>query len=178
MGMVLSMAVLKIRTAFIHLGFILYNQPGWSLGARFRQADVLGPHFFDECKDLADAFDFVHTANVVHLYDEAHQESFLRALAFLVKPGGMIWGRQVGLEEDESRSHYRQPEGKGVRFTVNGFRQLWSRATNWDTAQAQFEAILTPYDELRSPQANKRFSMQWSIRAPVHKTEGKILNLE
>lgn len=89
------------------------------MGARFRQVDVLAPHFFDKCRDLGDAFDFVHTANVIHLYDKAHQESFLRALAFLVKPGGVIWGRQVGIDEDESMSRYRQLEGKGVRFIVN-----------------------------------------------------------
>ena len=116
MGMVLFGAVLKVIKAFIQLGFVLYNQLGWSLGARFRQADVLGLHFFDKCSDLANAFDFVHTANVIHLYDEAHQESFLRALAFLVKPSGMIWGRQVGIDEDESMSGYRHPDGKGVRF--------------------------------------------------------------
>ncbi|KAL9126119.1 MAG: hypothetical protein Q9217_004780 [Psora testacea] len=159
-------------------GFVLYNQPGWALGPRFRQADVLEPHFFDKCSDLANAFDFVHTANVIHLYDEAHQEAFLRALAFLAKPGGMIWGRQVGINEDHCMSRYRQPEGKGVRFTVNQFRQLWSRATGWDTAQAQFEATLTPYEELRSPRADKRFSMQWSIRAPADKTRWKILDLD
>ena len=148
------------------------------MGVRFRQADVLSPHFFDKCSDLRDAFDFVHTANVIHLYDEAHQESFLRALAFLVKPGGVIWGRQVGIDEDESMSRYRQPEGKGVRFTVNQFRQLWSQATGWDTAQAQFEAMLTSYDELRTPRVDKRFSMQWIIRAPVDKTSGNFLDLD
>ena len=174
--MILIVVILKLQ-GFIELGFVLYNQPGWSLGARFRQADVLEPHFFDKRNDLADAFDFVHTANVIHLYDEAHQETFLRALAFLVKPGGIIWGRQVGIDEDESMSRYRQPEGKGVRFTVNQFRQLWFRATGWDTAQAQFEAMLTPYDELRSSRADKRFSMHWSLRAPVDKTMCKIVYL-
>ena len=149
---------------------------GWALGARFRQADVLGPHFFDKCSDLGDAFDFFHTANVIHLYDEAHQESFLRALAFMVKPGGIICGRQVGIDEDESMSRYQPPEGKAVRFTVNQFRQLWSRATGWDTAQAQFEAMLTSYDELWTPLANKRFSIQWSIRAQLDKTRGKFLD--
>ncbi len=85
--------------------------------------------FFDECSDLGDAFDFVHTANVIHLYDEAHQKLFLRALAFLVKPDGIVWGRQIGIDKDKSMSRYQQPEGKAVRFTVNQFRQLWPRAT-------------------------------------------------
>ena len=148
------------------------------LGARFCQADVLAPHFFDKCSDLGNAFDFVYTVNVIHLYDEAHQESFLRALAFLVKPGGVIWGRQVGINENESMTRYQQPEGKGDYFTVNQFRQLWSRAMGWDTAQAQFEAMLTSYDKLRNPRADKRFSMQWIIRAQVDKTRVKFLDLD
>ena len=149
---------------------------GWPLGARFRQADVLGPDFFEKCSNLGDAFDFFQMANVIHLYDEAHQEWSFLALTFLVKPGGIIWGRQVGIDEDEYMSRYQQPERKAVRFTVNQFRQLWSRATGWDTAQAQFEAMLTSYDELWTPLANKRFSIQWSIRAQLDKTRGKFLD--
>ncbi len=66
--------------------------------------------------------------------------------------------------------------GKAVRFYVNQFRQLWSRATGWDTAQAQFEAMLTSYDELRTPRADKRFSIQWSIRTLLDKIRGKFLD--
>lgn len=73
------------------------------------------------------------------------QESVLRkSLAWIVKEvrsslgngsnRGDIGGRQVGIEEDDSIGRYRQPEGKGVRFTVNQLRQLWSRAMGWDTA--------------------------------------------
>ena len=75
---------------FIQLGFSLYNQVQYSFGARFRKADVLDPRFYDNCIDLAGRFDFVHTANVIHRYDEAQQEVFLRAFGFLVKPGGLI----------------------------------------------------------------------------------------
>lgn len=119
------------------MGFSLYNQAESSFGVRFRKADVLDPHFYDNSSDLACRFDFVHTANVIHLYDEAQQEVFLRALAFLVKPGGLIWGRQVGIDEGSTNQH-RHPEGKGARFTVNQFRQLWLAATGWNGTSAQF----------------------------------------
>jgi len=162
---------------FMQLGFSLYNQAPNGFGAQFREADVLHPRFFEECSDLAGRFDFVHTANVIHLYDEAQQEAFLRALSFLVKPGGLIWGRQVGIVED-STHQYRQPEGKGARFTVNQFRLLWLAATGWNSALTHFEAILVPYDELRSPRADKRLSMQWSVRAPERTPKSRIVELD
>jgi len=161
----------------MQLGFSLYNQARYDFGAQFREADVLHPRFFEECSDLAGRFDFVHTANVIHLYDEAQQEAFLRTLSFLVKPGGLIWGRQVGIDED-STDQYQQPEGKGARFTVNEFRLLWLTATGWDSALTYFKAILVPYDELRSPRADKRLSMQWSVRAPVLTPMGRMVELD
>ena len=164
---------------FVHLGFSLYNQARYGFGVQFREANVLGPQFYEKCSDLAGRFDFVHTANVIHLYGEAQQEAFLLALGFLVKPGGLIWGRQVGIAEDfKSNKQYRQPDGKGARFTVNEFRLLWLRATGWDSASIHFEASLVPYDELRSPRADKRWSMQWSVRAPMFPTVGRMLELD
>jgi len=162
---------------FMQLGFSLYNQTRNSFGAQFMEANVLDPRFFEECSGLAGRFDFVHTANVIHLYDEAQQETFLRAISFLVKPGGLIWGRQVGISEDSTKLS-RQPEGKGARFTVDEFRELWLAATGWDSVLTHFEAILVPYDELRSPRADKRLSMQWSIRAPVHTTMDRMVELD
>ncbi|KAL2037668.1 hypothetical protein N7G274_009613 [Stereocaulon virgatum] len=167
---------LDCETGFIQLSFSLYNQSQYSFGAQFRVADVLDPRLRERCGDLDSKFDFVHTANVIHLYDEAQQEVLLRALAFLVKPGGLVWGRQVGIEE-RSIDQHRQPEGKGVRFTMNQFRRLWLAATGWETASGQFEAILTPYDELRTPRKDKRFSMQWSIRAPVEAPTRRLVEL-
>jgi hypothetical protein len=127
---------------------------------------------------LADQFDFVHSANVIHLFDECHQEQFLRSLAFLVRPGGMIWGRQVGLEDNDLALPYRQPEGKGARFTMNEFQKLWANATGWDTGGGRFTAKLVEYDELKIPRADKRWSMQWTLRAPAEKASGSIVTLE
>ena len=95
------------------------------------------------------------------------QEAFVRALAFLVKPGGMVWGRQVGLAGDEGSGRWKRPEGKGVRFSVEGFRQLWVRASGWEERKVIFEAVLMPYEELRVKTADKGFVLQWAVRAPV-----------
>ena len=71
----------------MQLGFFPSNQARYGFGAQFREVDDLHPRFIEEYSDLAGRFDFVITANVIHLYNEAQQEAFLRALAFLVKPG-------------------------------------------------------------------------------------------
>lgn len=162
---------------FIKLGVLLYNHRPQDLEVQFRQADVLDPGFFKDGKDLAGQFDFVHSANVIHLFDESQQEAFAQALAFLVKPGRIIWGRQVGLEDNEDApDRFRQPEGKGMRFTITRFRQLWLRATGWDAATLKYEAELVTYDELRDQRPDKQFALQWSIRAPMDEQSGRILS--
>lgn len=166
------------RLGFIELGYTLYNHRPHDLGVRFREADVLDSDFFKKCKDLAGQFDFVHSANVIHLFDETQQEAFIQALIFLVKPGGTIWGRQVGLEDRGDRgkatNRFRQPEGKGMRFTIVQFRRLWLRATGWDAERLGFEAELVPYDELRDQRPDKRFVLQWSVCAPMDDCTGKV----
>ena len=162
-----------IASGFVQLGYNLYNDRPEDLGVRFLEIDVLDRNFFQKCKEFAGTFDCVHSANVIHLFDESQQESFIRALAFLVKPGGLVWGRQVGLEDpsdDENTIYraFRQPEGKGVRFTIVQFRQLWLRATGWDSTSVVYDAELVPYEELRVRKDDKRFVLQWCIRAPMH----------
>ncbi|KAL2041523.1 hypothetical protein N7G274_005905 [Stereocaulon virgatum] len=61
---------------------------------------------------------------------------------------------------------------------MNQFRLLWLAATGWDSALMLFKAILVPYDELRSPRADKRLSMQWSVRAPERTSKGRIVELD
>ena len=161
-----------ISPGFVQLGYTLYNDRPKDLRVQFLEIDVLDPDFFKKYKQFAGTFDFVHSANVIHLFNEPQQESFIRALAFLVKPGGLVWGRQVGLEDpsdDEQNTHraFRQPQGKGVRFTVMEFRQLWLRATGWDSTAVVYEAELAPYEELRVRKDDKRFVLQWSIRVPI-----------
>ena len=164
-----------ILLGFVQLGYNLYNDRPEALGVRFLEIDVLDRDIFKKCKEFAGTFDFVHSANVIHLFDESQQRSYIQALAFLVKPGGLVWGRQVGLEDpsdhsdDEMTSHrvFRQPEGKGVRFTIMQFRQLWLSATGWDSTAIVYEAELVPYEELRVQSDDKRFVLQWSVRAPM-----------
>ena len=156
----------------------MYSQRPGKSAVRFREADVLDPQFRETCSDLAGQFDFVHSANVIHLFDEDNQEQFLRSLAFLAKPGGPVWGRPVGLEDNSLAPQYRQPEGKGARFTVNRFRKLWARATGWDMADGRFTANLVAYDELQILRADKRWSMQWTVRAPAENAPGSIFILE
>ena len=172
-----------ISSGFVQLGYNLYNDRPEDLGVRFLEIDVLDQDFFQKCKKFAGKFDLVHSANVIHLFDESQQASFIRALAFLVKPGGLVWGRQVGLEDpsdDEKTIHraFRQPEGKGVRFTMVQFRQLWLRATGWDPTSIVYDAELVPYEELRVRKDDKRFVLQWSVRAPMdhHAGTGRVVD--
>ena len=167
-----------IRLGFINLGYTLYNHRPQDLGVQFHEADMLDSSFFTKRKDLASQFDFVHSANVIHLFDETQQEAFVQALAFLVKPGGTVWGRQVGLEDDEEEAtkRWRQPEGKGMRHTIAQFRRLWLRATGWDAKMLEFKAELVPYDELRDRRADKRFVLQWSVLAPTDGHTGRIVD--
>ncbi len=135
-----------------------------------RYADVLAESFFVENTDLSSRFDFVHSANVIHLYGEEQQISFFKALAFMVKPGGLIWGRQVGLsKDDELREEHRQPSGKGARFTGAEFKTLILQATGWPEAAIMYEHQTVLYEELRQARADKQWVLQWSVRVPMDK---------
>ncbi|KAJ2903744.1 hypothetical protein MKZ38_009396 [Zalerion maritima] len=147
---------LDIETRFLHLGRILYNESESSPVAQFRQADMLHPEFANTYYDLKDKFQFVHTANVIHLFDIRGQEIFFRNLLYLVKPGGTVWGRQVGLAADHQPEH-KQPDGKGYRFTMMEFRDWCLRIANWDVEDVGFEAQLVEYDELRAKREDKRW---------------------
>lgn len=140
------------------------------------EADILNPEFCRKHCDLGNSFHFVHTANVLHLFDDSKQFKFLQNLAFLVKPGGVVWGRQVGLQ-DEAPEHYRQPAGKGSRFTLNGFRKLWQRATGWEMGEGMYMASLVSYSDLRLSRQDKEFSLEWCIRVPREKYSQKVASV-
>jgi hypothetical protein len=129
---------------------------------------MLDPRFPQKNKDLQDAFDFVHTANVLHLFDVNNQEICFRNLVSLVKPRGIIWGRQVGLP-DAYKPSYKQPDGKGARFTIAEFRDFCLGIMHWSLADIEFEAQLVKYDELRIPREDGQWVLQWSIRVPERK---------
>jgi hypothetical protein len=164
---------------FFKLGHALYNEDEETSNLRFRQADILDPKFADRTSDLHNRFHFVHTANVIHLFSLQDQETFFRNLIHLAKPGGVIWGRQVGLAEDDNILAYKQPEGKGARFTLREFRDFVLGITGWILADIQFEAQLVEYDELRAPRLDKKWVLQWSIHVPPGELAGdRILPVE
>ncbi|RAQ98581.1 haloacid dehalogenase domain-containing protein hydrolase [Stemphylium lycopersici] len=158
---------LDLEQRFFHLGHRLYNEDKASSSLQFRQVDMLDPNFKDKTRDLQHQFHFVHTANVIHLFDVGDQKTFFQNLVYLTKPGGIIWGRQVGLAEDNNQSLYKQPEGKGARFTIKEFRDFLRDTTGWILADMQFEAQLVEYDELRVRRMDKNWVLQWSIQVPV-----------
>jgi len=127
---------------------------------------MVGPKFAERNRDLEDGIHFVHTANVIHLFDMKGQETFFRNLIYLAKPGGVIWGRQVGLAEDDDISTYRQPDGKGLRFTTNEFREFCLGISGWNPEEARFDAQLVKYDEIRTKRVDKQWALQWSITVP------------
>ena len=156
---------------YFQIGQKLYNEPPTSK-LRFRQADMLDPKFAERNTNLQDRFHFVHTTNVIHLFDIKGQETFFRNLIYLAKPRGVIWGRQVGLAEDENVSAYRQPDGKGLRFTVNEFREFCFGISGWSPEEARFDAQLVKYDEIRAKRVDKQWVLQWSITVPRDKSSG------
>lgn len=158
----------------------MHNEGYRSTEFSFRQADVLCKNFYNSHSDLESRFDFVHSANVIHLFPHAKQLVFLRALVFLAKPGGLIWGRQVGLTQDENTARYRQPEGKGARYTLLEFRSLIVEATGWDDNDVSFEGQLSEYEELRVARPDKRWVLQWCLRVPTEKSfkVGRIAELD
>ncbi|EZF78364.1 hypothetical protein H105_00617 [Trichophyton soudanense CBS 452.61] len=101
---------LDIEKRFFDLGNMLYNKAQQCF--KFRHADMLDINFADKYSDLEKKFQFIHTANVLHLFSVKEQDIFFRNLIYLAKPGGIIWGRQVGLAANNHPS-FRQPEGKG-----------------------------------------------------------------
>jgi cyclopropane fatty-acyl-phospholipid synthase-like methyltransferase len=133
---------------------------------------MIDPNFPTRYPDLRHRFYFVHSANVIHLFGVAGQETFFRNLVHLAAPGGTIWGRQVGLAE-ESEECYRQPDGKGARFTINEFRELALRVGNWDEQDARYEAQLVKYDEIRAQRQDKAWVLQWSVKVPMEKEKGR-----
>ncbi|KAJ8080805.1 hypothetical protein PM082_017640 [Marasmius tenuissimus] len=145
---------------------MLYNEYSKS-SFEFREADVLSKDFYRFNPDLESAFDFVHSANVIHLFDAAKQIQFLQVMAFLAKPGGYVWGRQVGLIEDENTETYRQPSGKGARFTPSEFKSLIVDATGWDEEGIDYQSHMVKYTELRDTRKDKQWVLQWSFRVPV-----------
>ncbi|KAF4971259.1 hypothetical protein FSARC_1881 [Fusarium sarcochroum] len=156
---------LDIETRFFTLGRALYNENENCSGPRFRQADMLQPKFGNKYGDLIQQFDAVHTSNVLHLFSREEQEVFFQNLILLTKPGGVIWGRQVGLAPKHPLD-YRQPDGKGFRFTVAEFRQWCLRVAGWDPVSVNVEAELVEYDDLRTKREDKKWVLQWKIQVP------------
>lgn len=136
---------------------------------KFRQIDVLSKDFYAKNARLESCFDFVHSANVLHLFDPDKQLQFLQVMAFLVKPGGCLWGRQVGLADDEDRTIYRQPSGKGARFSASEFKALVLDATGWAEDDIVYQSQLVEYTELRDARRHKKWVLQWSVRIPLSK---------
>jgi hypothetical protein len=141
----------------------MYNQTPETFPVQFIEANVLDPNFTEKYAHLRGQFDYVHSANVIHLFHYEDQIIFLRNLAFMAKAGGQLFGRQVGEAEDSPTLSVRI-EGKGDRFTPNQFRQMWVDATG---SQADgWESRLVNYDELRLAQGYKKHSLEWTVRAP------------
>ncbi len=75
----------KWRTGYFAVGCQMYNQDEKSFRLRFVEVDMLATDFFHRNEHLKVQFDYVHTANVIHLFNEEQQMRFIIALAFLVK---------------------------------------------------------------------------------------------
>ncbi|KOS20768.1 hypothetical protein ESCO_004370 [Escovopsis weberi] len=153
---------------FFDLGRMLYDEGQTGPKPTFRHADLVDREFPQRHPDLRHRFDLVHSANVIHLFDVEDQDAFFRNLVFLAKPGDTIFGRQVGLAADHPAS-YRQPEGKGYRFTALEFRDWCLRIGGWDAEGVDgpvFEAQVVQYDEIRLKRADTGWVLQWRVRVP------------
>ena len=149
----------------------MYNE-GDTPSIKFKQADALDPLFCACNASLESKFDFVHSANVVHLFQAEGQLAFIRSMAFLAKPGGLMWGCQVGLANGPDGAKYKQEEGKGTRFTAGEFKELILDATGWREEDIIYRFELVAYNELRVAKPGKNWVLQWSVRVPLDKTPG------
>ncbi|KAE8406592.1 hypothetical protein BDV37DRAFT_58451 [Aspergillus pseudonomiae] len=163
---------LDLESRYFDVGRTLYNEDLATTKLRFQQADLVDPSFPSKHAHLHNKFHLVHSANVIHLFGVAEQEIFFRNLIHLVAPGGMIWGRQVGLADDLGVGHH-QLEGKGARFTIDEFRKLVLRAGGWGETEARYEAQFVKYREIRAAHQYKAWVLQWSVQVPVEKERGR-----
>ncbi|KAJ5415511.1 hypothetical protein N7465_004206 [Penicillium sp. CMV-2018d] len=162
---------LDLENRYFDVGRTLYNEDLSTTKLRFHKADLVDPKFPSKFPELKDRFYFVHSANVIHLFGFGEQEIFFRNLVHLVKPAGTIWGRQVGLNEDDEE-RYKQPEGKGARFTISDFREMALQAGNWREQDVRYEARLVKYDDIRVKRKDKAWVLQWLLKVPVDKWKG------
>ncbi|KAG1808902.1 uncharacterized protein BJ212DRAFT_1467045 [Suillus subaureus] len=168
---VLDIMGLDIENRFFDIGRLMYNE-GDTPSIKFKQTDALDPLFCERNARLESKFDFVHSANVLHLFQTEGQLAFIRSMAFLVKPGGLMWGRQVGLANGPDGAKYKHEEGKGTRFTAGEFKELILDATGWREEDIVYRSGLVAYSELRIVKPGKNWVLQWSVRVPFDKTPG------
>ncbi|KAG1817400.1 hypothetical protein EV424DRAFT_1624033 [Suillus variegatus] len=168
---VLDIMGLDIENRFFDIGRLMYNE-GDTPSIKFKQTDALDPLLCERNASLESKFDFVHSANVVHLFQTEGQLAFIRSMAFLAKPGGLMWDRQVGLANGPDGAKYKHEEGKGTRFTADEFKELILDATGWREEDIIYRSELVAYSELRMAKPDKNWVLQWSVRVPFDKTPG------
>ncbi|KAH0175016.1 hypothetical protein KCU67_g470, partial [Aureobasidium melanogenum] len=149
------------------------NQTRDDFKVQLVDADVLAPNFFERHHHLEGKFDFVHSANVIHLFNREQQLRFIAALAFLVKPGGLVWGRQVG-EHDDSPTRGKKIDGKVDRFTPAELMGMWVEATGWSAVSLEYRSRLVAYDELRHI-PDYKLSIEWTIRVGTSRSRNRLL---
>lgn len=79
---------------------------------------------------------------------------------------------------------FRQPEGKGMRFTIREFREFCSRmmgTKGWenegDPEEGGFEARLVRYDEIRDKRVDKQWVLQWRVDVPRNRPREEVIEI-
>ena len=121
-----------LRQEFWELGFQLFRDRE-KFHAPFLQGDILDPQYLTE---FDGQIDIVHTSAFFHLFDLPFQKAIVRRLTRLVslKPGSVIFGRQVGNTVPAFKKHPLRP-GQGLyQHSEESFRAMFESVApgKWD----------------------------------------------
>jgi SAM-dependent methyltransferase len=134
-----NLAGVDIAPALMELGHELFrDRDTLGLRARFTVADVFSGDTDPAWAELrARGADVVHCSAFLHLFPLAEQQTAAQHIARLVRPGGVVVGRQVGSAAPGDVPAV-QDGSLSYRHDVDTFAALWDRVgeetgTRWKT---------------------------------------------
>ncbi|ORX92606.1 S-adenosyl-L-methionine-dependent methyltransferase [Basidiobolus meristosporus CBS 931.73] len=103
---------LDISTDFLELGYELFKDKDTS-PTKFISADILSDDWPTKVAGLE--FDIIYLGSFLHLFSQSQQEKILERVSHLLKPNGILFGRNLGSGEKEPIC-YMSERLKGERF--------------------------------------------------------------
>jgi hypothetical protein len=176
-----------MSTEFWDLGHRLFKTTPESFPVKFIPGNIFDPAHLDVLEDKSAINDlpdlqsltslnplrghvsFIHTSSFFHLFDEEQQSNLARLLAGLLdpRPGSMIFGSHVGLEQ--KGPGHSSLLATAFAHSPESWIQLWENEI-FEKGTVKAEAVLSP---MRRPDADSRprpgsgksrFLLTWSVR--------------